>query len=118
MKLTSIKSMNNINQTERNIMKTSFSRKCPVNIEGSWGGSRLKDEAILEFNVQVDDKKQYGSYEFYDVDSYDCYAEGGLWFSKGELVDYDGVMSLPLEILDVLELDGWDVKSMRKSLES
>jgi len=34
---------------------------------------------------------------------------GKLWFEKGTLIDYDGVWELPLEVVDLMEKDGWDM---------
>ena len=45
-------------------------------------------------------------------DDQEEYAEVGLWVEKGELVDYDGVFSLPLEVVTVLREAGVRVPRM------
>ncbi len=39
---------------------------------------------------------------------------GGLWFEDRELIDYDGVGVLPLEIVDALESMGFNCNEQRK----
>ena len=52
-----------------------------------------------------------GSYWLeWGVESIDEYYEIGLWFNDArELVDYDGVMSIPMEALDLIEAAGFIV---------
>ncbi len=51
------------------------------------------------------------SAEVYD-DSQEEYAEVGLWVENGELVDYDGVFSLPEQVVKVLRELGVKVPAM------
>jgi len=99
-------------------MKVSFTKETPVRLDSSLRGfHKEKKKATMQFNIKVNDAKNYGSFECYDVD--DCetyYAEGGLWFVNKELVDYDGVFELPSQILDYLEDNGYDVKHMKEAL--
>ena len=72
----------------------------------------------IKYNISFNEERQYGSFELYDLESggNDFYAEGGLWFKDNRLIDYDGIFSLPLPILDKLEEWGLDVDEMRESL--
>lgn len=70
----------------------------------------------LEFTIGFhDETKQTGWFEYSDIKTGgdNIYAEGGLWFDGHELVDYDGVYELPVEILDKLESLSYDVSEMR-----
>lgn len=49
--------------------------------------------------------EDYSGWDIYDVKD-DDYAEGGLWFESGVLVDYDGVPSLPEEVYEALRFSG------------
>ena len=37
------------------------------------------------------------------------YAEGGLWFRDGKLIDYDGIFALPNEIREQIRKFGYQV---------
>ena len=39
---------------------------------------------------------------------------GGLWFEGKELVDYDGVYSLPDEVIKAIEMLGYDASNMKE----
>ena len=55
-----------------------------------WAEKAVKDRHVVDaYIIEVDSIKQYGSFEMYSDDG-EYYAEGGLWFSKGVLYDYDG----------------------------
>jgi len=70
---------------------------------------------ILTVGMRED--KTYGWFETYAKGHSDkYYAEGGLWITDNELVDYDGVFSLDMRVLDVLDKWGIDTSDMRKSL--
>jgi hypothetical protein len=95
-----------------------------VNHVGSWGGTEYQTRT-MRFNVSLPDGsnrpdgRYYGSFEWYDLESggEEFYAEGGLWFnSKKEMDDYDGVFSLPNDILDICEKEGFDIDDMRTTL--
>ena len=101
-----------------NKMKESFDKVLWVNHVGSWGETE-PEKVTMRFNVTYNPETDYGSFEQYDTESAGerYYAEGGLWFDKGVLVDYDGIYSLSEEVLDNLEEWGLDVKNMRRLLE-
>ena len=49
--------------------------------------------------------EDYSGWDIYNVKD-DDYAEGGLWFEKGVLVDYDVVPALPEEVYEALRYSG------------
>ena len=75
-----------------------------VNMVGSWGGTK-PEKRTMRYTAWA--RGTRGGFEIYDTeDSERYYAEGGLWFAHNEphyLFDYDGIYSLPIQI--VLWLD-------------
>ena len=102
-------------------MTISFSTYTPLRLETSSRYFAEKELSRMQFNITLkpaEGSRQYGSFECYDIDDpYTYYSEGGLWFKDNELIDYDGVYSLPHQILDYLELNGYDVKHMKEVLK-
>ena len=99
-------------------LKNSFDKVLWVNHIGSWGATE-PEKVTMRFHISFNEERQYGSFEQYDRETAGerYYAEGGLWFDEGVLVDYDGIYSLSEEVLDQLEEWGLDVKDMRRLLE-
>ena len=89
-----------------------------VSLQNSFS-SWNKSIRTMKYNLSFNEDKQYGSFEIYDLESggNDFYSEGGLWFDKNELQDYDGIFSLPVPILDKLEEWGLNVSDMREALK-
>lgn len=83
-------------------------------LEGSWGEQSLgRHESIM--SLFMDDAKERGSIEWEIPDFEDEITEIGLWFGQkwlqeGRAVpylkDYDGVMSLPKQAVEILERAG------------
>ena len=98
-------------------MKETMEWKGKVRLEGSWGTTEWEEcDMILHVNMRED--KTYGWFESYAKGHSDkYYAEGGLWIRNNELVDYDGVFSLDLRVLDILENWDIDVSDMRRVLQ-
>lgn len=68
-------------------------------------------EANVELSITVGiNSDDYGWFELYDTKTGGdrWYAEGGLWFENKTLTDYDGVFSLPIEIIEKLEQMGYN----------
>lgn len=59
------------------------------------------------FEVKVDSKAQYGYFEHKELGD-QC--GGGLWFTDSDLVDYDGVAELPMEVIVALREMGFTVE--------
>jgi hypothetical protein len=80
-----------------------------ISLSNSFG--TLKSETVeLQITVGIKDEG-YGWFELYDTKTggEEWYAEGGLLFENGALVDYDGVFSLPPSVVDKLNEWGYDV---------
>ena len=71
------------------------------------------EEVTMTYNIQAAPMKQYGSFEMYSDDG-EYYAEGGWWFEKGKLVDYDGIFELPSVIKKQLIKWGFEVDGEKK----
>lgn len=83
----------------------------PASYENSYTVLSSVDEIEMSFELQFDPSEEYGWFEIYDTPSggTDFYGSGGLWFNGNELVDYDGVFSLPTQI--ITKLEGWGVNA-------
>ena len=94
--------------------KTEFKKDVTARYEFSSGFTK-GEEVTMTYNVWANKTEQRGGFEMYS--NADHYAEGSLGFYKGELVDYDGVYSLDLNIIKQLGEWGFDVRDMKKSME-
>lgn len=90
--------------------------KGKVRNEGSWGATEW-EEVNMVLHVHMNESRTYGSFESYEEGGYgQYYAEGGLWITDNELVDYDGMFSLDLRVLDILDEWDFDTSDMREAL--
>ena len=96
------------------LKEIKFKKDVSVRYETSGGAITPTEKVIMTYNVWADKIKQRGGFEMYDNSN--NYAEGGLWFRENELVDYDGMFSLDLNIIDQLGKWGFNVDAMRKSM--
>jgi len=101
----------------------TFEFYSPINLEGSWGGRNLSERARSTMELWLHNKTLTGFIEWIVYLSEDDeMVEGiGLTFEidpkgKRSLTDYDGVMTLPDQAMDLLEKHGIDCAEMRKSL--
>jgi len=92
--------------------ETRFKKRVGMVAQNSFGTVAQEDDVEMTFIIRVGDAKedgsQYGSFEFFDNDV-EWYAEGGLWFENGELVDMDGTYSLSRVVADWLIEQGYEV---------
>lgn len=91
-------------------VQETFQVKHSLQLENSFGTLKAEDDITLEITMGIKDD-EYGWFEFYDIESggEEWYAEGGLSFNNKELIDYDGVFSLPSFVSDKLKEWGFDV---------
>lgn len=78
-----------------------------LRIEGSWGATDVGEhESTME--LRANDGTDWIEW---DIPGLDEYVEIGLWFDEDgkTLTDYDGVMSIPKEALDLIEEAGFIV---------
>lgn len=93
----------------------------PLTMEGSWGSRMLADKAQSTMDLYFN-KDDTGFIEWC-CDELDLVEHIGLSFEfdrlgKRTLTDYDGVMTLPDQAMDLLEQHGVDCREMRTSLAS
>lgn len=94
----------------------------PINLEGSWGARNLSEKT--QSTMELFFYKTDANYAFIEwcVDELDMVEGIGLTFEtdpitqKRTLTDYDGVMTLPDQAMDLLEKHGIDCAEMRKNL--
>lgn len=80
----------------------------PINKETSFGETNLSKNTTSEIEVVIS-SNGVGSFEW-TVEELDEYKVGGLWFEENTLTDYDGVFSLPKELINYLEGQGYDME--------
>jgi len=88
----------------------------PIGQEGSWGYRQLAKRAknVMEFYLNGDNT----GYIEWEVPHFGLYENIGLTFEidpagKRKLTDYDGVMTLPDQAMDLMEKHGIDCSEMR-----
>jgi hypothetical protein len=91
-------------------MEIEFQAVENLTLENSFGVIKEEAEVVLHVTLGFHSEES-GWFELYDEETVgnDWYAEGGLWFKGKELIEYDGVFSLPSAILDKLKELGYDV---------
>ena len=97
------------------LKEVKFKKDVSVRYETSGGVITPTEKVIMTYNIWIDKIKQRGGFEMYSNSNH--HAEGGLWFRENELVDYDGMFSLDLNIIDQLDKWGFNVDAMRKSMK-
>jgi hypothetical protein len=91
----------------------------PIHMEGSWGHRTVAEQAKSSMILYLDSSNG-GDIEW-EIPDLEMVEYIGLTFefdAKGRrtLVDYDGVMSIPEQALDLLEKHGVDVSEMRETM--
>lgn len=71
----------------------------------------------ISISVKIDTSESYGCFEYEEEQTDEekemfgeqesMYFEGGLWFEKDQLFDYDGVDELPEEIIKMIHKLGY-----------
>lgn len=81
-----------------------------LSLDNSFGTIASQKNVAIQFTLGIHEGHETGWFEFYDVETggEDWYAEGGLWFDEGGVWDYDGVYSLPTEIIMKLKSMGFN----------
>lgn len=91
--------------------KTTTTFLTTTNLSSSNSFGLVDKQANVELSITVGiNSEDYGWFELYDTKTGGdrWYAEGGLWFENKTLTDYDGVFSLPIEIIEKLEQMGYN----------
>ena len=85
-----------------------------IRYENSFGVVDEYEDVPMQYIVRL---SKNSSFEMFSTNTGQHYAEGSLEIQGAELVDYDGVFSLPAEIIYMLRKEGIDVSEMQESLE-
>lgn len=88
--------------------KGRFTFFSPINKETSYGSTPLADnvESVMEINIS----KTGEGYVEWDIEALDENVGIGLTFEENELTDYDGVFSLPEQLITFLEKEGYSME--------
>lgn len=91
-------------------LEKSFKKVMYVGWETSMSPHIEREKKTMEYTVGWNKEEGRGWFEIYDEESggNDYYAEGGLWFDKNELTDYDGVFSLDENVVECIKDWGAD----------
>jgi hypothetical protein len=89
--------------------QVTFNTKANLFSQNSFGILHQQENVELEITIGFNNEN-YGWFELFDIETSggNWYAEGGLWFDGKTLTDYDGVFSLPFEIVEKLEELGYN----------
>ena len=85
-----------------------------IRYENSFGLVAEYEEVPMEYTIRMG---KFSSFELGSIPNAEHHAEGSLQINGAGLTDYDGVFSLPAEILYMLRREGIDVSEMQESLE-
>jgi len=94
-----------LTETQKDFLSISYAN---IFKEDKKQSSGYNFDTIIEegdFTIKIDTKAEYGSFEHnkFGEDG----GAGGLWFEKKELIDYDGVSSLPRDVAIGLKKEGF-----------
>lgn len=90
--------------------------KSNINVESSYSSVSVGAcNSTIEISVVEGDLENGQLFAEWIVESptFESHEEIGMWTENGELMGYDGVFELPVQILDCLESKGIDVSEMR-----
>ncbi len=95
--------------------KEVWKEKMHVSLETAYAVINKEHDVELDISVELENE-DYGTFEISDVKTGGnaWYASGGLWFTDGVLVDYDGVFELSQAIVAKLENLGIDVSDFKE----
>tara|TARA_E500000318_G_C3546920_1_gene207129 strand:- start:1097 stop:1390 length:294 start_codon:yes stop_codon:yes gene_type:complete len=85
-----------------------------LSLENSFGTIREEKGVELHCELGIHENAETGWFEIYDFKTggNEWHAEGGLWFEGKDVVDYDGVFSLPQGVTDLLKEHGYKTEEI------
>jgi hypothetical protein len=91
----------------------TFYTKADLGLQNSYGILAKEDDVELEITIGIN-SDEYGYFEMYDVETAGekWHAEGGMWFDGKNVIDYDGVFSLPAAIIVKLNDLGYNTENV------
>jgi len=72
------------------------------------------DASSANYEIKIDTEQEYG---YFEHNTHGDEIAGGLWFEGNELVDYDGVFELPIEVVEALKANDIDVSQVEDTYE-
>ena len=88
-----------------------------LSLENSFGSIKKQNDIAVEFTIGIHESGESGWFELYDIESggNEWYAEGKVFMDETlrYIVDYDGVFSIPEQILDKFEEWGYKTEEVR-----
>lgn len=95
----------------------------PINLERSCGLQPVADKAKSVMELYLNKENADIGFIEWSVPELDMFEGIGLTFETDDdgtrkLTDYDGVMTLPTQAMDLLEKNGVDCAEMRRSMPS
>ena len=92
-----------------NKQKFEFTAIESLSLGNSFGTIKEQNDVQLNVTIGINDDR-YGWFEIYDIESggEEWYSEGGIWFRGKDVVDYDGVYSLPTSVISKLKELGYN----------
>jgi hypothetical protein len=103
--------------TNKNLLNmkntVTFYTKANLSLQNSYGILAKEDDVELEITIGIN-SDEYGYFEMYDVETggENWHAEGGIWFDGKNVIDYDGVFSLPAAIIVKLNELGYNTENV------
>ena len=89
------------------IFEGTLTFSSPISRETSFNNTLLSESAKSEISIKIhEDGTGYAEWEIPELDEYE---EIGLSFEGNVLIDYDGVFSLPPELVQYLSIQGYNM---------
>ncbi len=89
-------------------LKTKFEFFSPINRETSFGNTNLSENTKSEMDITINEDGT--GFVEWEVEELDLVEGIGLCFEGNELTDYDGVFSLPKQLIDFLTEKGYNME--------
>jgi hypothetical protein len=89
-------------------LKTKFEFFSPINRETSFGNTNLSENTKSEMDIDINEDGN--GFALWGVEELGIEESIGLWFEGNELTDYDGVFSLPKQLIDFLTEKGYNME--------
>ena len=89
-------------------LKTSFEFFSPINLETTFSETNLSKNTKSEIDITINEDGK--GCALWGVEELEIEESIGLWFEGNELVDYDGIFSLPKQLIDFLTEKGYNME--------
>ena len=89
-------------------LKTKFEFFSPINVDNSFTNKNLSKNTKSEMDITINEDGT--GFVEWEVEELDLVEGIGLCFEGNELTDYDGVFSLPKQLIDFLTEKGYNME--------